>query len=86
MATQIDPERIPAGSKLELYISPSCPYCRAAIKHYTETGTPHTVYDADNDDRLRTRMLDITGGDPTVPAIVVDGQHVQSGWGRPPRG
>jgi hypothetical protein len=31
-------------------------------------------------------MLAMAAGDPTVPAIVVDGTYVQSGWGKPPRG
>lgn len=31
-------------------------------------------------------MFAYTGGDPTVPAIVVNGEYVQSGWGSPPRG
>jgi hypothetical protein len=31
-------------------------------------------------------MLELTSGDITVPAIVVDGEYVQSGWGDPPRG
>jgi hypothetical protein len=30
--------------------------------------------------------LAYTNGDPTVPAIIVDGTYVQSGWGSPPRG
>jgi len=31
-------------------------------------------------------MLELAGGDPTVPAIVIDGKYVQSGWGKPPQG
>ena len=72
--------------KLELYVSPTCPYCRAAREHYDSTGTPYVVYDAANDPAIRERMLALTNGDPTVPAIAVDGKYVQSGWGSPPRG
>ena len=86
MAGGFDVEHIPPGVKLELYVSPSCPYCRAAREHYDRVHTPYAVHDAENDDKLRERMFDLTGGDPTVPAIVVDGKHVQSGWGSPPRG
>jgi glutaredoxin 3 len=82
----IDVEAIPQGSKLELYISPDCPYCHAAMEHYDEVGTRYIVHDAQNDRGERKRMFEYTGGDPTVPAIVVDGVYVQSGWGRPPRG
>uniref|UniRef100_E6PCV9 Uncharacterized protein n=1 Tax=mine drainage metagenome TaxID=410659 RepID=E6PCV9_9ZZZZ len=30
-------------------------------------------------------MLELSGGDPTVPCIVVDGRYQQSGWGKPRR-
>ena len=69
-----------------MYVSPSCPYCRAAREHYDREGTAYTIYDAANDAELRERMLALTGGDPTVPAITVNGEYVQSGWGSPPRG
>lgn len=82
----LDVTRIPAGSTLDLYISRSCPYCRAAMAHYDAQGTKYRVPDAENDERERKRMFEYTGGDPTVPAIVVDGAYVQSGWGDPPRG
>ncbi|HTX59261.1 MAG TPA: glutaredoxin [Verrucomicrobiae bacterium] len=86
MAARFDVEHLPPGAKLELFISPSCPYCARAIAYYEDAGTPFKTYDAQNDRALRKRMLALTGGDPTVPAIVVDGAYVQSGWGSPPRG
>jgi len=86
MAAAFDVRTIPPGSRLELYISPTCPYCRAAIEHYDQTGTQYVVHDAQNDVQARQRMFAYTGGDPTVPAIIVDGTYVQSGWGSPPRG
>jgi glutaredoxin len=86
MARSFDVEHVPPGTKLELYISPSCPYCRQAMAHYDAAGTPYVRYDAQNDREARRRMFAYTAGDPTVPAIVVDGVYVQSGWGSPPRG
>jgi glutaredoxin 3 len=86
MAASIDVERLPEGAKLELYISPSCPYCVRAMAFYDAAGVAYSAYDAQNDRALRARMFGYTGGDPTVPAIVVDGVYVQSGWGTPPRG
>ena len=83
---KIDVERIPRASQVDLYISPSCPYCRAAIAHYNAASTDYTVHDAQNDPAERRAMFGYTKGDPTVPAIVVDGVYVQSGWGSPPRG
>ena len=79
----MDVERIPASSRLELYISPACPYCKA---HYDAAGTPYVAHDAQNDRAARKQMFAYTNGDPTVPAIVVDGAYVQSGWGHPPQG
>jgi hypothetical protein len=35
---------------------------------------------------MRKRMFSYTNDDPTVPAILIDGTYVQSGWGSPPRG
>jgi glutaredoxin 3 len=86
MAAKIDVERVPAGSKVELFISPTCPYCREAMAYYDAADVKYVKHDAQNDLGLRKRMFSYTGGDPTVPAIVIDGQYVQSGWGRPPRG
>ena len=86
MSPAIDVERIAPGAKLELYVSPTCPYCRAAREYYDRAGTAYIVYDAANDPAIRARMLALTGGDPTVPAIVANGAYVQSGWGSPPRG
>lgn len=82
----IDVERLEPGHTLELYISPSCPYCKEAMAHYDAAGYPYVAHDAQNDAAQRARMFAYTGNDPTVPAIVVDGDYVQSGWGRPPRG
>ena len=82
----MDLERLEPGHRVEMYESPACPYCRQAREHFDRRGYPYTVYDAQNDRAHRAKMLELTAGDPTVPAIVVDGVYVQSGWGSPPRG
>jgi glutaredoxin 3 len=82
----MDIERLEAGHRLEMYVSPDCPYCHAASAHFDALGYPYSVYDAQNDPAERAKMFAHTGGDPTVPAILVDGVYVQSGWGSPPRG
>lgn len=71
---------------LVMYTKPGCPYCQQAREHYNARGIPFTEYDAQNDKARQREMLDITGGDPTVPAIVENGAYVGSGWGDPPRG
>jgi glutaredoxin len=82
----MDLERLEPGHRLEMYVSPSCPYCRDARAHFDALRYPYSVHDAQNDRAQRAAMFALTGGDPTVPAIVVDGVYVQSGWGTPPRG
>lgn len=79
-------KHVPPGATVDLYISPSCPYCAQALDYYESAGVPHTAHDAQNDAAVRQRMFSYTGGDPTVPAILINGTYVQSGWGTPPRG
>jgi glutaredoxin 3 len=86
MAAAFDVKNVPPGTRLELYVSPSCPYCAQALDYYERAGTPVEVHDAQNDPDARRLMLRYTGGDPTVPAIIINGAYVQSGWGTPPRG
>ncbi len=56
------------------------------MAYYDSQGMSYERYDAQNDRSMRERMFAYSGGDPTVPVIVVDGEYRQSGWGSPPRG
>lgn len=71
---------------LVIYTKPDCPYCDKARNYYTENNIEFTEYDAQNDKVRQKEMLEYTGGDLTVPAIVENGEYIQSGWGEPPRG
>lgn len=82
----MDLTRLEPGHRVEMYVSPACPYCADARAHFDARDYPYTAYDAQNDARHRAAMLKHTRGDPTVPAVLVDGVYVQSGWGSPPRG
>ncbi len=75
-----------AGQKLEMYVSPECPYCAEARAYYDAEKIAYVVHDAQNDLAERKWMFAYTGGDPTVPAIVIDGTYIRSGWGEPPHG
>lgn len=79
-------ETLEPGHQVDMYVSPTCPYCVQARAHFDRVGVVYNVYDAQNDRALREKMFSYTNGDPTVPAIIVDGEYVQSGWGSPPRG
>ncbi|MGH7707096.1 MAG: glutaredoxin family protein [Vulcanimicrobiaceae bacterium] len=74
------------NQRLELFVKNDCPYCLEARTYYDAQGVGYRVHDAQNDRDARARMLAHSGGDPTVPAIVVDGVYLRSGWGDPPRG
>jgi glutaredoxin 3 len=82
----IDVERLGPQHRIEMYVKPGCPYCAEAEAFYRRKGLSFVTYNAQHDAAHRRRMLDLTSGDPTVPAIVVDGTYIQSGWGKPPRG
>lgn len=71
---------------LVMYIKPGCPYCQRARDFYKSKGVEWTEYDAQNDRARRAEMFKYSGGDPTVPCIVEDGNYLQSGFGDPPRG
>jgi glutaredoxin 3 len=71
---------------LVIYTKPGCPYCQQAREHYTKQGVQFEEYDAQNDKQRQREMLEYTGGDVTVPAIVENGVYLGSGWGDPPRG
>ncbi|HEX7997012.1 MAG TPA: glutaredoxin [Pyrinomonadaceae bacterium] len=69
-----------------IYTKPGCPYCQQARDYYTSQGIKFKDYDAQNNQKRRAEMLKYSDGDPTVPCIVENGEHVGSGWGTPPRG
>lgn len=71
---------------LVIYTKPHCPYCQQAREHYNHKGIGFIDYDAQNDKARQREMLEFTGGDPTVPAMVENGIYIGSGWGDPPRG
>lgn len=85
MATY-DVEHPPQGAKIDLYIKDDCPYCRKAMAYYDSQKISYTVHDAQTRRSERDAMFAYANNDPTVPAIVIDGKYVQSGWGKPPRG
>ncbi|MBK9156050.1 MAG: glutathione S-transferase N-terminal domain-containing protein [Chloracidobacterium sp.] len=71
---------------LVIYTKPGCPYCEQARVHYREKGIDFEEYDAQNDNERQREMLDLSGGNPTVPCFAKNGVYIGSGWGDPPRG
>lgn len=66
--------------KVELYTTLGCPHCDAAREDLEWRGVEFEEYDVDRVSGARERMLEITGGDRTVPVIVEQGKQPQVGW------
>jgi glutaredoxin 3 len=62
-------------AKIEIYTTPTCPYCHAAKSLLKEKGVDYTeitVLDPD----LREKMTQRAHGRRTVPQIFIDDAHV----------
>ena len=63
-----------------IYTKKGCPYCAAAIKHYTEEGTDFTEIDIHNTPGAQDEVLKLTDGQEIVP-VIVEGGQVTAGFG-----
>ncbi|MBA2343663.1 MAG: glutathione S-transferase N-terminal domain-containing protein [Rubrobacter sp.] len=66
--------------QVELYTTAGCPYSEAAREDLEWRGVDFVEYDVERDQEAHERMLEITGGNRTVPVIVEEGKPVQVGW------
>ena len=65
---------------VELYTSSGCPYSDAAREDLEWRGVEFVEYDVEEDEEARRRMMELTGGNRTVPVIVEEGKPAQIGW------
>ena len=65
---------------VELYTASGCPYSAAAREDLEWRGVDFVEYDVERDRVAYDRMLDLTGGNRTVPVIIEEGKHPQVGW------
>ena len=65
---------------VELYTATGCPYSEAAREDLEWRGVDFVEYDVEQDSEAYERMLELTGGNRTVPVIVGDGEPVRIGW------
>ena len=63
-------------TRIILYTTPYCGYCRAAKHLLTEKGAAFTEIDVSGDLALRQEMIDRAYGRRTVPQIFINGTHV----------
>jgi glutaredoxin 3 len=65
---------------IELYTTVGCPYSEAAREDLEWRGVDFVEYDVEKDQEACERMLELTGGNRTVPVIFEEGKPVQVGW------
>ena len=65
---------------VELYVTMGCPYSASAREDLEWRGVDFVEYDVERNHEAYERMLDLTGGNRTVPVIVEEGKPVQIGW------
>jgi len=63
-------------SRVEIYTTRICPYCRRAKALLEKKGAAYEEIDVSDDDALRGRMVEMAGGRRTVPQIFINGQAI----------
>lgn len=61
---------------VEIYTTPTCPYCIAAKRLLTKKGVGFSEIDVSRDPAVRAAMTQRAKGQRTVPQIFIGGQHV----------
>jgi glutaredoxin 3 len=61
--------------RVELYTTPSCPFCVRAKRLLVERRIAYTEIDVSEDDDLREEIMQRTGR-RTVPQIFIDGRSI----------
>lgn len=61
---------------VEIYTTPTCPYCFAAKRLLTKKGVAFTEIDVSRDPSLRMAMTQRANGGRTVPQIFIGNTHV----------
>lgn len=61
--------------RVELYTTPSCPFCVRAKRLLVERHIAYTEIDVSEDDDLRAEVMERTGR-RTVPQIFIDGRSI----------
>jgi glutaredoxin 3 len=61
---------------VEIYTTPTCPYCQAAKRLLARKGVTYSEIDVSGDPTLRAAMTERASGRRTVPQIFVGEVHV----------
>lgn len=63
-------------AKVEIYTTGYCPYCTRAKSLLKSKGAAFTEIDVTDDDELREKMVQLSGGRRTVPEIFINGKII----------
>jgi glutaredoxin 3 len=63
-------------ARIEIYTTPTCPYCIAAKALLTRKGAAFDEINVAGDPEGRRAMSARAGGRTTVPQIFIDGRHI----------
>ena len=67
-------------ARYELYGTERCPYTSEMRDWLEFQGREFVEYDVELDPAAFERMKTVTGGQRTVPVLVVDGKVIEVGW------
>jgi len=67
-------------SEVELFGGSGCQYTSELREHLLWEGRDFIEHDVETDHVALRRMLELTGGQRTIPVLVVDGEVTQIGW------
>ena len=59
-----------------IYSTDYCPYCRQAERFLTDKGVAFKSVDVTNDDSMREKLVEMSGGRRTVPQIFIGGEAI----------
>jgi len=65
-----------AVPKVEVYTTTYCPFCAQAKNLLKSKGVAFDEIDVTDDDELRAKMIEMSGGRRTVPEIFINGKLV----------
>ena len=68
------------GERIELYGTKGCQYTAELREQLLWDGREFVEYDVETDLEALKRMLELTGGQRTVPVLVERGRVAQVGW------
>ena len=61
---------------VQIYTTSYCPFCTRAKDLLRGKGVPFEEIDVTEDDALRAKLVEMTGGQRTVPQVFIGGQSV----------